>query len=79
MKRALILQLLLITALLVLAVTGPALAAEGGKGWIGEETDRIVTAFGLGLIVLIPLILIVLNTIQNKLDKRRETKIGSER
>ncbi len=60
--------------MLTLATAGPASAAEGGKGWIGDETDAIVVAFGLGLVVFITLLVVVLSVIHTKREERRELK-----
>ncbi len=74
MKTAGTLRLSLITLMLALTAAAPASAAEGGKGWIGEESDAIVVAFGLGLVVFISLLVVVLSVIHTKLENRRELK-----
>ncbi len=79
MKATGTVRLFLITLILTLAATASASAAEGGKGWIGDETDGIVTAFGLGLVVFITLLVVVLSAIHSKLEKRRDSNEQSQR
>lgn len=66
--------MLLLTLAITLTVVASAVAAEDGKGWIGEETDGIVTAFGLGLVAFIALLVTVLSLIQGSLEKRKDSK-----
>ena len=38
------------------AISPVALAGDNGMGWYGEHTDKVVTFFGLGIIILFPVI-----------------------
>lgn len=64
--------LLALTALLVAAA--PALAHDGGEGWIGETNDKIVTNAGFILIAFFPLFIFVMSLIQWRLDKRKDAR-----
>ncbi len=66
-------RILLLSAALLLAGALPALAANG-EGIAGETDDRIVTFFSLGVIVFFPLLILVLNVIHGKLEKRKEQR-----
>ena len=52
--------------------------ADNGEGWYGETDDRVVTAFGLGLVVLFTLMVIVFSAIQGARDKRKEEKKAAQ-
>ena len=75
MRRSL--QLLALTAL-ALALSAPvALAAEGhdgGEGWWGETSDKIVTNAGFIIIAAFPLLVFVLSMLQYHLDKRKDAR-----
>jgi hypothetical protein len=62
------------SALTSIAVLAPAAMASdritGGEGWYGETTDKIVTNFGLAIIVLLPALLIVLSILQHRKEER---------
>lgn len=64
----------LLTAMFVVAMTATALAGDGGQGWYGEHTDKVVTFFGLGLVILFPLIALIGTLIQNHYEKRAEER-----
>ena len=75
MRRSL--HLLALTAL-ALALSAPAaLAAEGhdgGEGWWGETSDKIVTNAGFIIIAAFPVLITVLSVTQNRLDKRKDAR-----
>jgi len=75
--RALAISLAVTAASLVLPVS--AFASDNGQGLYGETDDRIVTAFGLGLVVFFTLLVIILSTIQGALDRRKEEKKAAQR
>jgi hypothetical protein len=52
--------------------------AQNGEGWYGETDDRVVTAFGLGLVVLFTLMVIVFSWIQGRGDKRKDAKKAAQ-
>jgi hypothetical protein len=61
--------------LLILAMSAPvALAGDNGQGWIGEATDKTITFFGLGIIVLFPLIALIGSYIQGRLQRRTDER-----
>ncbi len=64
--------------LLSLALAAPALAADNGEGLIGETNDKIITFFGLGLVVFFTLVTIVGSTIQALLERRKEQRKATE-
>ena len=72
--------LLVLAALALLALVEPALAQEpsgswdNGEGLAGELNDKIVTAFGLGLVVFFPLVIVIGNTLLNVLERRKERR-----
>ncbi len=75
MRRAL--HTLLLTALL-LALTAPvAMAAEGhdgGEGWYGETSDKVVTNAGFIIIAAFPALIFVLSMIMWVLDRRKDAR-----
>jgi hypothetical protein len=80
MRRALH-TLLLAVALLVLSVP-VALAAEGhdgGEGWYGETSDKIVTNAGFIIIAAFPLLIFALSMLQWRLDKRKDARKRAEK
>jgi hypothetical protein len=72
MRRTL--HLLALTALLF-AVTAPAaLAHDGGEGWWGETSDKIVTNAGFIIIAAFPLLVFLLSMLQHALDRRKDAR-----
>ena len=75
MRRSL--HLFALTAL-ALALSAPAaLAAEGhdgGEGWYGETSDKVVTSAGFIIIAAFPLLVLVLSLIMYRLDKRKDAR-----
>ena len=65
------------TTLISLLLASTALA-DNGEGWYGETDDRVVTAFGLGLVLLFTFMVIVFSAIQNRGDKRKEEKKAAQ-
>jgi hypothetical protein len=66
------------TAFLTLAIlaltAGAAFAGDNGQGWIGEANDKIVTFFGLGIIILFPLVALIGSFIQGRLERRADER-----
>lgn len=66
------------TAILTLAVmsamTATAFAGDAGQGWIGEANDKTVTFFGLGLVILFPLIAAIGSFVQGRLERRADER-----
>jgi len=77
MKRLRPLLAACVTSCLLLLVLVPAALASppnGGQGTYGEADDKGVTNAGFIVIALFPLIIIVMSTLQWRLDKRREAR-----
>jgi hypothetical protein len=75
MRRTL--QLLALTALLLALSAPAALAAEGhdgGEGWYGETSDKVVTNAGFIIIAAFPLTVFLLSLLQRTLDKRKDAR-----
>ncbi len=64
--------------LVSLALAAPAFAGDNGEGIVGETNDKIVTLFGLGLVVFFTLVTIVGSTIQALLERRKEERKALE-
>jgi hypothetical protein len=74
--RVLAISLGTTTASLLLA--GSAYASENGQGLWGETDDRVVTAFGLGLVLFFTLLVVIGSLIQGRLDKRKDERKAAE-
>ncbi|MFT4048928.1 MAG: hypothetical protein QM648_03725 [Solirubrobacterales bacterium] len=72
MKKAL--QTLLLTAAVLLVTAQAAFAGDNGQGWIGEANDKTVTFFGLGIIILFPLVAAIGSFIQGRLERRADER-----
>ena len=64
--------------LVSLALAGPAFAGDNGEGIIGETNDKVITFFGLGLVVFFTLVTIVGSTLQALLERRKEQRKAAE-
>jgi hypothetical protein len=65
---------LVTTATTVLLLAPAALAHDGGEGWWGETSDKIVTNAGFILIGFFPLLVFLLSMLQGRLDKRKNER-----
>jgi hypothetical protein len=72
MRRTL--YLLLLTGLLFALSAPAALAHDGGEGWWGETSDKVVTNAGFIIIAAFPLLILVLSLLQYSLDKRKDNR-----
>ena len=75
MRRAL--HTLLFTVALLVLSAPVALAAEGhdgGEGWYGETSDKVVTNAGFIIIAAFPLLIFLLSMLQWRLDKRKDAR-----
>jgi hypothetical protein len=72
MRRTL--YLLTLTALLFALSAPAALAHDGGEGWWGETSDKVVTNAGFIIIAAFPLLILVLSLLQYSLDKRKDNR-----
>ncbi|MGB3953094.1 MAG: hypothetical protein WBK99_08180 [Solirubrobacterales bacterium] len=57
-----------------LTLAATAFAGDNGQGWYGEADDKIVTFFGLGLVLLFPLVALIGSFIQGRLERRAEER-----
>ena len=67
-----------LTLLISLALTAPALANDNGEGLVGETNDRIITFFSLGVVIFFFSVVCLGSFIQNRLEKRKETRKAAE-
>jgi hypothetical protein len=72
MRRTL--HLVALTALLFALSAPAALAHDGGEGWWGETSDKVVTNAGFIIIAAFPLLILVLSLLQYSLDKRKDNR-----
>ena len=72
MRRTL--HLLTLTAVLFALSAPAALAHDGGEGWWGETSDKVVTNAGFIIIAAFPLLILVLSLLQYSLDKRKDNR-----
>ena len=72
MRRTL--HLLALTALLFAVSAPAALAHDGGEGWWGETSDKVVTNAGFIIIAAFPLTIFLLSMLQRTLDKRKDAR-----
>ena len=59
---------------ITMAMTATAFAGDNGMGWYGEIDDKIVTFFGLGLVLLFPLVAWIGSSIQGRLERRADER-----
>lgn len=64
----------LLTLAILIATTATAFAGDNGQGWIGEATDKTITFFGLGIIILFPLIAALGSFVQGRLERRADER-----
>ncbi len=72
--RLRVLAISLGTALASLLLATSAFASSNGEGLWGETDDRVVTAFGLGLVLFFTLVVVVFSALQGRGDKRKAEK-----
>jgi hypothetical protein len=73
--RVLAISLATILGSLLLAASA---LAEDGEGLYGETDDRVVTAFGLGLVLLFTFMIVVFSWLQGRGDKRKDEKKAAQ-
>jgi hypothetical protein len=61
----------LVLACCWLAVTASAALAENGVGFAGRTTDKMVTYWGLALVIFFPLLIALLSYLQGRLDRAK--------
>ena len=66
---------LFLWALLVpLVLASVAQAENDGRGFYGATNDKVVTNWGLALVIFFPLFVFTMSMIQRKLEKRKEAR-----
>lgn len=65
---------ILLTIALTIALSSVAFAGDNGQGWYGEHTDKTVTFFGLGLVILFPLVALIGSFVQGRLERRAQER-----
>ncbi len=76
--RLRVLAISLGTALGSLLLATSAFASDNGEGLWGETNDRVVTAFGLGLVLFFTLVVVLGSAIQGRRDKRKAEKKAAQ-
>jgi hypothetical protein len=66
-------------ALLYLGALTPAALASNGHGFYGATDDKVVTYAGFSLIAFFTVFVIVMSTIQGRLDRRKEERKAAAR
>lgn len=66
------------TSLVTLVLASPAYAQESGAGHI-DATEKTITEFGLGMIVLFPIFVWAMSRLQKALDGRKDRKKAAYR
>jgi fatty acid desaturase len=74
MRRASIIAILTVVA--VLATASTAFAAAG-QGWYGETDDKVITNSMFLVIIFFPVLITVLSTVQWRLDKRKHARMDA--
>ena len=66
----------LVALALTLALAGPAFAVhvDNGEGFLGETNDKVITFWGMLLVVFFPALAFVLSFIQSRLERRKERR-----
>jgi len=62
-----------------LFLAGSAFASDNGQGVYGETDDKVVSIFGLGLVVFFTLLVVVFSAIQAALDRRKAEKKAAQK
>lgn len=74
MRRAARVIAMTATATALLALLAPAAWASDGRGYYGETTDKVVTYTGFALIAFFTLFPLLMSTIQNRLERRKDAR-----
>ena len=62
------------TAVSLLLMAPVALAHDGGEGYYGQTTDKIVTYAGFSLIIFFPAFIFFASLLQGRLEKRKDER-----
>jgi hypothetical protein len=75
MRKRLYSAVLAYSTLVVLLLAPAAQATNNdGRGFYGATNDKVVTKWGLGLVIFFPLFVFTMSMIQRKLEKRKEAR-----
>lgn len=72
--RKTVLTILALALVALFSLTSTAFAGDNGMGWIGEHDDKTITFFGLGLVILFPLVAAIGSFIQGRLERRADER-----
>jgi hypothetical protein len=76
--RARLLTWLIPLIVMVTLVAAPVAEAHNdGRGFYGATNDKVVTNFGLGLIVFFPLFVFFMSMLQKRLERRKEARLAA--
>jgi uncharacterized membrane protein len=71
---------LIVVSLALMAIAPAALArADGGEGWYGQTSDKVITNVMFLVIIGFPALITVLTVVQSRLDKRKHAKMDAKR
>jgi preprotein translocase subunit SecG len=80
MRRTRIMTALLVFSITMLSIAPAALARDdGGEGWYGETTDKVITNAMFIVILFFPTVILVFSLIQRRLDKRKHARMDAEK
>jgi hypothetical protein len=61
----------LVTLVVLLLLSAPAMAEKGGEGLYGKTNDKVITNFGFGLMILFVALVVGLSVGQYLLERRK--------
>jgi hypothetical protein len=67
-------KILTLALAITMAMTATAFAGDNGQGWYGDIDDKVVTFFGLGLVLIFPLVAAIGSFIQGRLQRRADER-----
>jgi heme/copper-type cytochrome/quinol oxidase subunit 2 len=80
MRRARFMTALLVFTVTLLTIAPAAFARDdGGEGWYGETTDKVITSTMFIVIAFFPIVIVVLSLIQWRLEKRKHARMDAAR
>ena len=62
-----------------LVFAASAFGSDNGQGLWGETDDKVVSFFGLGLVLFFTAVVVIGSAIQGALDKRKEEKKAAQK
>jgi putative copper export protein len=73
-QRTLRIAAICAAALAALLIVAPAALAADGEGLAGRVTDKTITFFCFGVILFFPVLVVVLSTIQGRLEANKDRR-----